>query len=172
MRFQLMPLACAAVALTVATSTARADDGRAGRASGPVAYGDGDEAACDLVTRGEASHALGASVATGIEKSMTLAVKGAGAVNAQYCVYGSDLVMGRVALGSTGRVTFGQYRRSLAGTAGFHEVAGIGDEAFSARGQLNVRRGNTTIIIDVGQSRTMPSEAAERSLAAMAIPRL
>jgi len=173
MRFQMMPFACAALALVVATTAARADDGHRGRPAIPPAYGDGDEAACDLVTRGEASRALGAPVAAGIEKSMALAVKGAGAVRAQYCLYGSELVMGRVALGTTGRATFGRYRQSLAGTAGFHEVTGIGDEAFTARGQLNVRRGNTTIIIDVGQSRAVPNDlAAERVLAAMAIPRL
>jgi hypothetical protein len=168
-----MPFACAALALTLATTTARADDWHGGGPVAPPAYGDGDEAACDLVTRGEASRALGAPVAAGIEKSMTLSVKGAGAVRAQYCLYGSELVMGRLALGTTGRATFGRYRKSLAGTAGFHEVTGIGDEAFTARGQLNVRRGNTTIIIDVGQSRAIPNDlAAERVLAAMAIPRL
>ena len=173
MRFQMLPFTCAAFALTVATSSARADDGHAGRPVSPPAWGDGDEAACDLVTRGEASRALAAPVSAGIEKSMTLSVKGAGAVRAQYCFYGSDLVLGRVALGTTGRATFGRYRKSLAGTAGFHDVTGIGDEAFTARGQLNVRRGNTTIIIDVGQSRAVPNDlAAERVLAAMAIPRL
>jgi hypothetical protein len=175
MRLELMPFACAALALTFASTSARADDGRLGRSSTPPsAYGDGDEAACDLVTRAEASRSLGAAVAAGIEKTMTLNVRGAGALRAQYCLFGSDLILGRVAMGSSGRVTFGQYRRSLAGTTGFHEVSGIGDEAFTARGQLNVRRGNTTLIIDVGQARgTVPNDlAAERSLAAMAIPRL
>jgi hypothetical protein len=176
MRFEMMPYACAALALTFATTSARADDGRSSRPSTPpsAAYGDGDEAACDLLTRSEASRALGATVAAGIEKTMTLPIRGAGALRAQYCLFGSDLILGRVALGTSGRVTFGQYRRSLAGTAGFHEVSGIGDEAFSARGQLNVRRGNTTLIIDVGQNRgTVPNDlAAERSLAAMAMPRL
>lgn len=176
MRLDLLPFACAALALTFASTSARADDGREGRASTPPsrAYGDGDDAACDLVTRAEVSRTLGATVPAAIEKTMTLAVRGAGALRAQYCLFGSDLILGRVAMGSSGRVTFGQYRRSLAGTSGFHEVSGIGDEAFAARGQLNVRRGNTTLIIDVGQSRgTVPNEmAAERSLAAMAIPRL
>jgi hypothetical protein len=173
MRSQMMPFACAALALTVATTSARADDGRGDRPISPSAFGDGDEAACDLVTRGEAARTLGAPVAAGIEKSFTLPLKGAGALRAQYCLYGSDLIMGRVALGTAGRATFGRYRKSLAGTAGFHEVTGIGDEAFTARGQLNVRRGNTTIIIDVGQSRAVPDDlAAERVLAAMAIPRL
>lgn len=176
MRLELMPFACAALALTLASTSARADDGRVGRVASPpsTAYGDGDEAACDLVTRGEASRTLGATVPSGVEKTMTLAVRGAGALRAQYCLFGSDLILGRVALGSSGRVTFGQYRRSLAGTAGFHDVSGIGDEAFTARGQLNVRRGNTTLIIDVGQNHgAVPNElTAERSLAAMAIPRL
>jgi hypothetical protein len=176
MRFHSIPFACAALALTVASASARADDGRTGRAASPpsTAYGDGDEAACDLLTRGEASRALGATVPAGVEKTMSLAVRGAGALRAQYCLFGSDLILGRVALGSTGRVTFGQYRRSLAGTADFHDVTGIGDEAFTARGRLNVRRGNTTLIIDVGQTHgAVPNDlAAERSLAAMAIPRL
>ena len=170
-----MPFACAALAVALAPGSARADDGRVGRGSptAPTAYGDGDEAACDLVTRAEASRALGMTVPAGVEKTITLPVHGAGALRAQYCVFGSELVMGRVALGSSGRVTFSQYRRSLARTAGFHDVAGIGDEAFTARGQLNVRRGNTTLIIDVGAVHSPQSEAAaERSLAAMAIPRL
>ncbi|HEV7991915.1 MAG TPA: hypothetical protein VGP25_08825 [Gemmatimonadaceae bacterium] len=175
MRFEIITVACAALALAVASTEARADDGRVGRTTSPptTAYGDGEEAACDLVTRAEASHVVGASLPAGVEKSMTMSVRGSGALRAQYCLYGSELVMGRVALGSSGRTTFGQYRRSLAGTAGFRDVTGIGDEAFAAHGQLNVRRGNTTLIIDVGQSRALPNDlAAERSLAAMAIPRL
>jgi hypothetical protein len=175
MRFEFMPLACAAFALMVASTEARADDGRVSRTPNTTAtaYGDGDEGACDLVTRAEASRVVGWSLPAGVEKSMTVSVRGAGALRAQYCLFGSELVMGRVALGSSGRATFGQYRRSLAGTAGFHDVTGIGDEAFTARGQLNIRRGNTTLIIDVGQSHAMTDDlAAERSLGAMALPRL
>ena len=175
MRLELMPIACAALALTIASTSARADEGHVGRGTvtPATAYGDGDEAACDLLTRGEASRALGGTVPAGVEKTMTLPVRGAGALRAQYCFYGSELVMGRVALGSSGRVTFNQYRKSLAGTAGFREVWGLGDEAFTARGQLNVRRGNTTLIIDVGQSHAPQGELqTERTLAAMAIPRL
>ncbi|MEO8564213.1 MAG: hypothetical protein ABI601_19185 [bacterium] len=175
MRFQIMPFACAALALTLTSTTARADDGRVGRSTTPpsTAYGDGDEGACGLVTRAEASRVISGTLPAGVEKSATLAVRGAGAVRAQYCLYGSDLVLGRLALGSSGRTTFEQYRKSLSGTVGFHDVTGIGDEAFTARGQLTVRHGNTTLIIDVGQSHAVPNElTAERSLAAMAIPRL
>jgi len=178
MQQHIRPLALAAVALALTSTTARASSAREARIDPPAApasaYGDGAEGACDLVTRAEAAKALGAPVPAGVEKNMVVPVTGAGSVKAQYCQFGSEVLLARFALGSGGRATFGKYRKSLGSVAGYRDVTGVGDEAFTAKGQLNVRRGNTGLIIDVGQNRgKMPNElVAERSLAAAAIARL
>ena len=184
MQQHIRPLALAALALALTSTTARADTTRESRIDPPVgppsasvsdpeaAYGDGAEGACDLVTRSEASKAFGAAVPAGVERNTTLPV--AGGMKAVACQFGPEVMLARFALGSSGRATFGKYRKSLGSVAGYRDVTGVGDEAFTAKGQLNVRRGNTGLIIDVGQNRgRMPNElAAERALAAAAIARL
>jgi hypothetical protein len=170
-------------ALALAPSIARAS-GVTGRGTDPTArpdtppataLGDGSESMpCALVTRAEAARALGAAGPAGTEKQLDLPLAGGARVRAQYCFYGSDVMIGRYALGSSGGATFGRHRRALAAEPGFRAVTGVGDEAFAARGQLNVRRGNTGIVIDVGQPRSpaLSEAAAERSLAAMAVARM
>jgi hypothetical protein len=178
MRHHIRPLALAALALALTSTTAHAADMRGARIDPPpmdpsAAYGVGAEGACDLVTRAEAAKALGAPVPVGVEKNMQVPVAGAGNVKAQYCLFGSEVLLARFALGASGRATFGKYRKSLGSAAGYRDVTGVGDEAFTAKGQLNVRRGNTGLIIDVGQNRAMANElVAERALAAAAIMRL
>jgi hypothetical protein len=53
-------------------------------------------------------------------------------------------------------------------------VAGVGDEAFAAKGQLAVRKGQTGLIIDVGQARGGGDKElqAEKTLAVLALGRL
>jgi hypothetical protein len=177
----IRPFALAALALALTSTTARAGTARESRIDPPVgppsahepAYGDGAEGACDLVTRAEAAKALGAGVPAGVEKNTTMAVGGS-SVKGLVCQFGSELMLARFALGSSGRATFGKYRKSLGSASGVRDVVGVGDEAFTAKGQLNVRRGNTGLIIDVGQRRraTPNDNAAERALAAAAIARL
>ena len=185
MQLHIRPIALAAVALALTSTTARAESARALRIDPPVgppaavsanvpeaAYGDGAEGACDLVTRAEAAKALGAAVPAGVEKNVTMPA--AGGAKGLICQFGPEVMLARFALGSSGRATFGKYRKSLGSATGYHDVRGLGDEAFTAKGQLNVRRGNTGLIIDVGQNRRVLKNelAAERSLAAAAIARL
>lgn len=176
-------IATATLALALAPSAARASEAAA-RGTDPAALPDappatalGDDSEsmpCALVTRAEAARALGAPVPAGTERQLDLPLAGGTRVRTQFCFYGPDVVIGRYALGSRGRATFGRHRRALAAEPGFRAVVGVGDEAFAARGRLNVRRGNTGIVIDVAQPRgTTPREAAaERSLAAMAVARM
>jgi hypothetical protein len=129
--------------------------------------------ACELITRQEAATALGAPVPAGTEKIMNLPLKGA-TIQAQYCFYGSEVIVARFDLGSTAEEVFGQYRESLASQPGYETVSGVGDEAFAAKGQLAVRKGKTGLIIDVGQARGggAPELKAEKGLAAHALRRI
>lgn len=183
MNARLGMIATASLLLGLAPSLARAsgsDIDATNTTSHPdvppaVALGDGSESMpCALVTRAEAARALGAPVPVGTEKQIDVPLAGGARVRTQFCFYGPDVVIGRYALGSSGRATFGRHRRALAAEPGFQAVVGVGDEAFAARGRLNVRRGNTGIVIDVAQPRgTSPREAAaERSLATMAVARM
>ena len=131
------------------------------------------DGACSLVTREEASTALGAPVPAGSEKAMKLPLQGA-TIDAQYCFYGSEVIVARFELGANAPATFGQYRRSLATEEGYRSLDGVGDEAFIAKGQLAARRGQTGLIIDVGQARGggAKEEAAEKTLALGAIARM
>ena len=81
--------------------------------------------ACALITRAEAAAALGAPVPAGTEKAMTLPMQGH-AIAAEYCFYGSEVLVARFDLGSGAQTLFGQYRQSLASEAGYLSVNGIG----------------------------------------------
>ena len=139
MNVQLRFLGSAALTLAL---TGAASQSRATEASG----------ACALITRGEAAAALGAPVPAGVEKVMSLPLQGH-AIEAQYCFYGSEVLVARFDLGSGAEALFGQYRQSLASEAGYQSVEGVGDEAFAAKGQLAARKGQTGFIVDVGQAR-------------------
>lgn len=128
--------------------------------------------ACALVTRDEAAAALGAPVPAGVAKSMPWVVEGR-SLPADYCLYGSEVIVARVALGPNGVALFNQYRNSLATRDDYSSVSELGDEAFTAKGQLAIRRGTVSLIVDVGQARGGgPAErAAEKRLAQNALRR-
>jgi hypothetical protein len=184
MQHQFRPFGLAALMLALTSTAAQAAENGGARVDPPVAsssppasahaYGDGAEGACDLVTRAEAAKAIGAAVPAGVERNMVVPVHGAEGLKAQYCQFGPELLLARFALGSGGRSTFSKYRKSLGTAAGYREVSGVGDEAFTAKGRLNVRRGSTGLIIDVGQHGGAASRelAAEKALASMALGRL
>ena len=195
MRHHIRPFALAALMLGMTSTAARAAERRDARIDPPAApssatapaalpsaapaaaspaYGDGAEGACDLVTRAEAAKVVGAAVPAGVERNLAVPVHGAGQLKAQFCQFGTDVLLARFALGFGGRSTFSKYRKSLGTAAGYRDVAGVGDEAFTAKGRLNVRRGSTGLIIDVGQNRGRVSSelAAEKALASMALGRL
>ena len=50
---------------------------------------------CGLITRQEAAAALGAAVPAGTEKFADVPLKGGGSTKAQYCFYGSEVVLAR-----------------------------------------------------------------------------
>ena len=131
---------------------------------------------CGLITRQEAATALGAPVPAGTEKAMDVPMPG-GLIKWQACFYGTEVSVGRYELGSGAPQLFGKYRQSLASQpdlTGYQNVNGIGDEAFAAKGQLAVRKGQTGLIIDVGQARGGGAKElqAEKTLAALAVGRL
>jgi hypothetical protein len=128
--------------------------------------------ACALVTRAEAAAALGKPVPVAVRKSTSWVVDGR-SFPADYCYYGSEVLVARVQLGPNAVALFTGYRNSLAARDDYGTVAGVGDEAFTAKGQLAVRRGAEGLIVDVGQARGGgPTEpAAERQLAQLALRR-
>lgn len=127
---------------------------------------------CALVTRDEAAAALGAPVPAGVAKSMPWVVDGR-SLPADYCLYGAEVIVARVALGSDAAALFSQYRNSLATRDDYGPVSGLADEAFTAKGQLAVRRGTVGLIVDVGQARGggVAERAAEKRLAQNALRR-
>jgi hypothetical protein len=129
--------------------------------------------ACSLITQQEAAKALGKAVPVGTERVMTFPLQGR-SVKAEMCFYGSEVSVVRYALGSAAQSYFTQYRQSLAGKSGYQDVKGLGDEAFAAKGQLTVRKGETQLIVDVGQARGGGAKEleAEKSLAVLALGRL
>ena len=108
---------------------------------------------CALVTRQEAAKALGAKVPAGSEMAWDFPVEPGRSMKANSCFYGTEVVVTRIELGSTAAKLFGQYRKSLAAKSDYLDVKGVGDEAFLAKGQLAIRKGQTGFIVDVGQAR-------------------
>jgi hypothetical protein len=92
-------------------------------------------------------------------------------------LFGSEVMVARYSLGSGAPELFSKYRQSLAArpaVSGYQNVSNLGDEAFVAKGQLAIRKGETGLIVDVGQARGGgPKELkAEKALGALAIGRL
>ncbi len=129
--------------------------------------------ACGLVTRTEAAAALGKPVPAGSEKTMTFPLLGR-PVKAQFCFYGSEVSLVRYELGAAAPALFTQYRQSLTSDDDYQVVKGVGDDAFVAKGQIAIRKGQTGLIIDVGQNRGggAKERAAEKGLALLAVGRL
>ena len=130
-------------------------------------------AVCGLVTRQEAAAALGAPVPAGREKAMDVPMLGR-MMKAQFCFYGTEVSYARYDLGDEASELFGKYRQSLVSDSDYQSVKGVGDEAFFAKGQLAMRKGRTSLIIDVGQARGggAKERAAEKSLALLALGRI
>ena len=130
---------------------------------------------CILITRQEAAAAVGAAVPAGTEKLGDIPLKGGGSIKAQYCLFGSEALVARFALGPTAAALFNDYRKSMASEKDYLNVTGVGDEAFRAKGQLAIRKGQSGLIIDVGQRRGYGGAAElkkEKALAAIAVGRM
>lgn len=134
----------------------------------------GESAVCGLVTRQEAAAALGAAVPAGTEKAISVPMKGGPSIKLTSCFYGTEVSVSRFDLGTTASSMFGKYRESLASRSDYKNVKGVGDEAFFAKGQLALRKGQVGLIVDVGQARGggAKEEAAEKGLAVRAVGRL
>jgi hypothetical protein len=99
---------------------------------------------------------------------------GGTSIEEQLCLFGSEVLVARLDLGSAAPDLFAQYRASLESESDFEQVSGVGEEAFFAKGQLALRQGDTGLIVDVGQNLgTTPGEQEkEKALAAIALGRL
>jgi len=140
--------------------------------AGPASHDVTVSGVCGLITRQEAATALGAAVPAGAEKIWDFAVKG-GSIKARSCFYGTEVSITRFELGSDAPGLFGGYRQSLVSKSDYQNVKGVGDEAFLAKGQLAVRKGQSGFIVDVGQARGGGAKElnAEKGLATLAIGR-
>lgn len=108
---------------------------------------------CALITRQEAAAALGAKVPAGSAMAWDFPVEQGRSMKANSCFYGTEVVVTRIELGASAPRLFGQYRQSLTAKSDYQNVKGVGDEAFIAKGQLAIRKGQTGFIVDVGQAR-------------------
>ena len=136
---------------------------------------------CGLVTRQEAAAALGAPLPAGAEKTMDSPLQGGTMIKMQSCFYGSGVVVARYELGSGAQTLFGKYRQEFASqpvASDYQNVTGIGDEAFSAKGQLMIRKGQTGLLVGLSagdrQNKRVAARQleAEKTLAALALGRL
>jgi len=129
---------------------------------------------CNLVTRQEAAAALGAKVPAGSEMAWDFPVEQGRSMKAKSCFYGTEVVVTRFELGGSAPTLFGQYRRSLTAKSDYQNVTGVGDEAFLAKGQLAIRKGQTGLIVDVGQARGGGARELqkEKSLGLLAVGRM
>ncbi len=128
---------------------------------------------CGLITRQEAAAALGAPVPAGTETPMNFPLE-SGVIKMDVCFYGTEVHVARYELGSGAQALFAKYRQSLATSDGYQNVNGVGDEAFAAKGQLYVRKGEFGVNVDVGQARGGGAKElqAEKGLAILAVGRL
>ncbi|MEO5903868.1 MAG: hypothetical protein ABIQ55_07655 [Gemmatimonadaceae bacterium] len=133
----------------------------------------GVSTACGLITRQEAAAALGAPVPAGSEKIADFPL-GQRSIKTKYCFFGTEVSIWRLELGPTASTLFTQYRQSLVSKDDYQTIRGIGDGAFHAKGQIAVLKGQTGLIIDVGQARGGGAKElnAEKGLALLAIGRM
>lgn len=146
----------------------------AGPATSPPALTTGGDA-CKYVTAAQASALAGTPLTAGNNRTITQA-----AVPFNYCDYDfvgakSPGVQVAVAdLGSNGVSLFAQFKQSQL-EADSQDVSGVGDEAFYAHGNLNVRKGNTLVILGVqtiGSPRGAAAIPDEKRLAALVLPQI
>lgn len=133
----------------------------------------GVSTACGLITRQEAAAALGAAVPVGSEKVADVPM-GNRSIKAKYCFFGTEVFIARFDLGASASSLFTQYRQSLTSKDDYKTLSGVGDDAFHAKGQIAVRKGQTGLIIDVGQARGGGAKelSAEKGLALLAVGRM
>lgn len=113
--------------------------------------------ACKYVSAAQASALATSAVKPGTNRSVPN-----GPVTFDYCDYifdpgNSPGVLVAVAdLAGNGPQYFAIYKQSEANESDFQDVAGVGDEAFFAGTNLNVRKGDTGLILFVGRNTGYP----------------
>lgn len=142
--------------------------------SAPAGAGGG---ACRYVTTAQAAGFAMSPVKPGVNRSLPF-----GPVTFDYCDYifdpgNSPGVLVAVAdLGAGGPALFAQFKQSKASEADHQAVTGVGDEAFFSGQNLNVRKGNTGLILFVGRNSGSPRGIGalpdERRLAELILPQL
>ncbi|MEA2686929.1 MAG: hypothetical protein QOE93_2124 [Actinomycetota bacterium] len=133
--------------------------------------------ACKYVTTAQASALAMSPVKAGTNHSVPN-----GPVTFDYCDYIFDpgnspgVSVAIADLAGNGPALFAAYKQSEANESDFQDVAGVGDEAFFAGTNLNVRKGNTGLIVFVGRSTGYPrgadAIADEKQLAALVVGQL
>jgi hypothetical protein len=133
--------------------------------------------ACKYVTTAQASALAGSPVKAGVSRSLTT-----GPVPFEYCDYIFDpgnapgVSVAVAKLNGNGPSLFAQYRASEQDESDYQIVQGVGDEAFFAGESLNVRKGDTGLILFVGRTNSLPRGPEgipdEKSLAAIVLPQL
>jgi hypothetical protein len=140
-----------------------------------VATGTG---ACRYVTTAQAAALAASPVKAGVARSLA-----SGPVPFEYCDYIFDpgnapgVTVAVASLGGNGASLFAQFRAAKQQSGSDYEVvSGTGDEAFYASGNLNVRKGDTGLILFVGRSASYPRGAKglpdEKALAALVLGQL
>jgi hypothetical protein len=120
----------------------------------PVATGTG---ACKYVTTAQASAFATSAVKPGVSRNLTT-----GPVTFDYCDYIFDpgnapgVTVAVASLGSDAATLFTQFRQSKVSESEYQAVSGVGDEAFFAGQNLNVRKGDKGLILYVGRSTGLP----------------
>ena len=123
--------------------------------------------ACALITQQEAATAFGGPVPAGAETPMDFPVQGA-LIKAHACLFGSAVVVARYDLGSGARTLFDKYRQEFAakpGSSDYQNVDGIGDEAFGAKGQLMIRKGQAGLLVGVSLGDRQNARVAAKAAA-------
>ena len=129
---------------------------------------------CELVTREDAAAATGGAVPAGRAQVMDIPAPDR-TVHTEMCMYGGKVLVSRFALGQGPAAFFRKYQQDKAQQYDdLQNVTGVGDEAFSAGGQLTVRKGAFALVVDVNQNLGggAPERAAEKRLALLAVGRL
>jgi hypothetical protein len=162
----------AAAGSASAASTAAATTSAAAASTAAVATGKG---ACKYVTTAQASALAQSKVKPGVSKSIP-----GGPVTFDNCSYIFDpgnapgVLVSIVKFGSNGKTLFAQFRAEKQANNDYSPVSGVGDEAFYASQNLNVRKGNTGFILFVGRNNSYPRAEKgipdEKKLAALILP--
>lgn len=139
-----------------------------------VPAGDG---ACQYVTTEQAAALAHAAVKPGVSRSLPN-----GPVTFEYCDYIFDpgnapaVTVAVADLNNDGAALFAQFRASEQSQSDYQDVPGVGDEAFYSNGNINVRAGDTGLILFVGRKSSLPRGTDgipdEKQLAALILGQL